>query len=116
MENLARESVRENLNILRVSYNELSRRDQNIFLDVACFSKGEYKDFVTKMLDGHDFSPKERLKVLTDRCLITVSKTKLLICDPNLVLGLCSTLKANGATFVKKKVKKKGIYYGSREV
>ena len=87
-------SVRENLNILKVSYNELSRKEQNIFLDVACFSNGEYKDFVTKILDGHDFFAKKGVKVLTDRCLVTVSKRELLICDPNLVFDLCPTLKA----------------------
>ena len=56
------------------------------------------------MLDGHDFFAKKGVKVLTDRCLVTVSKRELLICYPNLVLGLCPTLKARSATFIKKKV------------
>ena len=79
LESLARESVRENLNILRVCYNGLNHQEKNIFLDVACFFKGEYKDFVTKMLDRHDqyFSATEGIKVLTDRCLITDSERKL---------------------------------------
>ncbi|RVW64087.1 Disease resistance-like protein DSC1 [Vitis vinifera] len=67
LENLARESARENLNILRVSYNGLSRQEQYIFLDVACFFKGEHKDFVTKILDGHDLSAEDGVKVLADR-------------------------------------------------
>ena len=77
LENLARESARENLNILRVSYNGLSRQEQYIFLHVACFFKGEHKDFVTKILDGHDLSAEDGVKVLADRCLITISERKL---------------------------------------
>ena len=90
LESLARESVRENLNILRVCYNRLNQREKNIFLDVACFFKGEYEDFVTKMLDrGDDFfinrldrydqycSATEGIKALIDWCLIKVSERKL---------------------------------------
>ena len=51
LESLARESVREDLNILRVCYNRLNHQEKNIFLGVARFFKGEYKDFVTKVLD-----------------------------------------------------------------
>ena len=77
MDNFARKSARENLNVLKVCYNELNHQEQYIFLDVACFFKGECRDFVTKMLDGHDISAKEGVKVLTDRCFITVSERKL---------------------------------------
>ena len=77
LENLARESARENLNILRVSYNGLNHQEKYIFLDVACFFKGEYKDFVTKILNGHDISATKGVKVLTDKCLIIVSEKKL---------------------------------------
>ena len=73
---LARESDRENLGI-RVSYNGLNYREKHLFLDVACFFKGEYKDFVTKILDGHHFSAENGIKVLTDRCLIIDSERKL---------------------------------------
>ena len=59
------------------------------------------------MLDGHDFFAKKGVKVITDRCLVTVSKRELLICYPNLVLGLCPTLKARSTTFIKKSLEKK---------
>ncbi|XP_034677445.1 disease resistance protein RPV1-like [Vitis riparia] len=76
LENLARESARENLGI-RASYNGLNLREKDIFLDVACFFKGEHKDFVAKMLNEHDFSAEKGIEVLTDRCLVTVSERKL---------------------------------------
>ena len=74
--NLTNESDRENWAI-RVSYDGLKDGEKHLFLDVACFFKGEYKDFVTKMLDGHHFSAENGIKALTDRCLIIDSERKL---------------------------------------
>ena len=61
----------------RVSYNELHDEEKDIFLDVACFFQGEYKDFVTKILEEHDFSAEHGVQVLSNRCLITISEGKL---------------------------------------
>ncbi|KAJ9675894.1 hypothetical protein PVL29_024725 [Vitis rotundifolia] len=76
LQNLARVPAGENPGI-RVSYNGLHPRYKNKFLDIACFFKGEHKDFVTKMLHEHDFPDENGIEVLTDRCLITVSERKL---------------------------------------
>lgn len=63
--------------VFRVSYEELSYEEKDIFLDVACFFQGEYKDFVTKILEKHDFSAEHGVQVLSNRCLITISEGKL---------------------------------------
>ncbi|XP_034674458.1 disease resistance protein RPV1-like [Vitis riparia] len=63
--------------VFRVSYKELSDEEKDIFLDVACFFQGEYKDFVTKILEKHDFSAEHGLQVLSNRCLLTISEGKL---------------------------------------
>ncbi|RVW96819.1 TMV resistance protein N [Vitis vinifera] len=47
---------------------------KGIFLDVACFFKGDDKDFVSRILGAH---AKHGITTLDDRCLITVSKNML---------------------------------------
>ena len=61
--------------VFRVSYKELSDEEKDIFLDVACFFQGEYKDFVIKIL--RDFSAEHGVQVLSNRCLLTISEGKL---------------------------------------
>lgn len=61
----------------KVSYEDLLDEEKDIFLDVACFFQGEYKDFVTKILEEHDFSAEHGVQVLSNRCLITISEGKL---------------------------------------
>ncbi|XP_024043062.1 TMV resistance protein N [Citrus clementina] len=56
--------------ILKISFNELTRKEKSMFLDIACFLEGEDKDFVTRILDD---SGSHRLDVLVDKSLITVS-------------------------------------------
>ena len=40
--------------VLKISYDELDRTQQAIFLDIACFFKGEDRDFVSKILDCYE--------------------------------------------------------------
>ena len=40
-------------NILRVSFDKLDDVEQDIFLDIACFFGGEYKDFVSRILGSN---------------------------------------------------------------
>ncbi|ESR55416.1 hypothetical protein CICLE_v10023529mg, partial [Citrus x clementina] len=54
--------------ILKISFNELTRKEKSMFLDIACFLEGEDKDFVTRILDD---SGSHRLDVLVDKSLIT---------------------------------------------
>ena len=60
--------------ILRVSYDKLDDVEQGIFLDIASFFRGEGKDFVLRIL-GSDADIV--IRVLQERCLITISENKL---------------------------------------
>ncbi|MED6207168.1 hypothetical protein PIB30_033362 [Stylosanthes scabra] len=42
-------------NVLKLSYDGLDEAERNIFLDIAFFFKGEYKDGVIRFLDSCDF-------------------------------------------------------------
>nr|AGC24029.1 TIR-NB-LRR type resistance protein RGA9 [Vitis rotundifolia] len=59
-------------NVLKRSYDGLDRTGKNIFLDVACFFKGEDRDFVSRILDGCDFHAERGIRNLNDLCLITL--------------------------------------------
>ncbi|KAE8703251.1 hypothetical protein F3Y22_tig00110472pilonHSYRG00142 [Hibiscus syriacus] len=48
--------------------------EKNIFLDIACFFKGDNKDMVTKILDGCGFFPDIRIDVLIKKSLITINE------------------------------------------
>ncbi|XP_035546683.1 disease resistance protein RUN1-like [Juglans regia] len=58
--------------ILRMSYDDLRESEKNIFLDIACFFKGENVDYVVKILDSCGLSPNIGIKKLMDKCLITI--------------------------------------------
>ncbi|XP_004301478.1 PREDICTED: TMV resistance protein N-like [Fragaria vesca subsp. vesca] len=60
---------------LRLCYDGLSERhrEKDIFLDIACFFIGMDKNYVTKILDGCDFFAGIGIRVLLDRCLVTLS-------------------------------------------
>jgi hypothetical protein len=58
--------------ILRWSYNELDDTDKNIFLDIACFFKGDKRDRVTKILNKCDFFADIGIRHLLDKALIRV--------------------------------------------
>lgn len=63
--------------MLRISYDGLENKEQNIFLKIACFLKGEDKDFIIKFLDaaGSFSSTEKGVSVLIDKCFIVVSDT-----------------------------------------
>ncbi|KAJ9675440.1 hypothetical protein PVL29_024385 [Vitis rotundifolia] len=59
------------------NYDVLDRTQGEIFLDIACFFKGQDKDFVSRILDGCDFYAESGFRVLRDRCLITILDNKI---------------------------------------
>ncbi|KAJ9675897.1 hypothetical protein PVL29_024728 [Vitis rotundifolia] len=59
--------------VLEISYDGLDDMEKDIFLDIACFFKGQSEDFATRILDGCNFHAKVGMRVLSDRCLITLS-------------------------------------------
>ena len=68
-------------NVLKVSFDGLDYTQKKIFLDIACFFKGEDKDFVSRILDSCDLYAEIGIKVLCDKCLISLSKNKILMHD-----------------------------------
>ncbi|PNY02507.1 disease resistance protein (TIR-NBS-LRR class), partial [Trifolium pratense] len=58
--------------VLEISYKCLSDLQQKVFLDIACFFKGERWDYVKRILDACDFYPD--IRVFVSKCLITIDE------------------------------------------
>ena len=67
--NIQHEKIQE---ILKISFIGLNKKEQHIFLDIACFFKGFNKDYVVKILDACNLYPDTGIGRLIDKCLITV--------------------------------------------
>ncbi|KAK8272768.1 hypothetical protein V6Z12_D11G358000 [Gossypium hirsutum] len=78
VERLKRDSNKEILDGLRISFDGLEEREKNIFLDIACFFNGEEKDFVSKVLDGCEFFSDIGIDILIKKSLIKVHEGKYL--------------------------------------
>ncbi|PWA38414.1 hypothetical protein CTI12_AA581540 [Artemisia annua] len=55
---------------LRIIYDLLPKRAQNLFLDIACFFDGMYKATVIKVLQDEDFFPKFEIQNLVHKFLV----------------------------------------------
>ncbi|XP_015938814.1 disease resistance protein RPV1 [Arachis duranensis] len=60
-------------NILRLSYDGLDDEAKQIFLDIACFFKGELVEYVVNLLDSCGFYAAIGMRSLLDRALIAIS-------------------------------------------
>ncbi|PPD75502.1 hypothetical protein GOBAR_DD27582 [Gossypium barbadense] len=74
IERLERDSNKEIIERLQISFDGLDQTEQNIFLDIACFFNGEDKDFVMKVLDGCEFFPNIGIDVLIKKSLLKAYK------------------------------------------
>ncbi|XP_052291970.1 disease resistance-like protein DSC1 [Citrus sinensis] len=63
--------------VLKISYDELNSEEKGIFLDIACFFKGEDVDLLTRIQDNPT-SMCHRLKILVGKSLIAISDRKRL--------------------------------------
>lgn len=63
--------------VLKESYDGLDAGQKNMFLDIACFFKGEKKDYVLKILDVCEASFATNLRVLVDKSLISISGDRI---------------------------------------
>ena len=66
---------------LQLSYDGLEESEKNIFLDIACFFKGQYAKYVTKILDGCGFFPDIGITELEEKSLISIDEEKLVMHD-----------------------------------
>ncbi|KAJ9676002.1 hypothetical protein PVL29_024806 [Vitis rotundifolia] len=74
--------------VLRISYDGLDDKEKNIFLDIACFFKGEDKDYVIEILDGCGFFPLCGIRTLINKSLISISGNKFQMHDLIQEMGL----------------------------
>ncbi|MCH83284.1 TMV resistance protein N-like, partial [Trifolium medium] len=61
--------------VLKVSYDGLTTREKEIFLDIAFFFNDEKKDFVTRILDACGFNATSGIKLLEEKALVTISNS-----------------------------------------
>ncbi|EXC10454.1 Putative disease resistance protein [Morus notabilis] len=62
-----------NENILkayRICYDSLHPTSRNICLDIACFFRGDERNFIERILHGCKFFPKDGISDLIDNCLL----------------------------------------------
>ncbi|XVE78614.1 hypothetical protein DITRI_Ditri13aG0160300 [Diplodiscus trichospermus] len=65
------------LNILKISFEELSDIEKNIFLDIACFFKFYDRDHVTKLLN-YDGAAYCGISYIADKCLLNIREDNIL--------------------------------------
>ncbi|CAN6685013.1 unnamed protein product [Malus baccata var. baccata] len=58
--------------VLRISYDRLEKNEKEIFLDIACFYKGEPVVEVKRRLASCGRFPKTGIDILINRCLISI--------------------------------------------
>ena len=65
---------RDILNILQISYDGLRGIERELFLDIACFFKGEKKVCIRDILESFGYYPDYNIEVLVDKSLITIDE------------------------------------------
>ncbi|PRQ33685.1 putative winged helix-turn-helix DNA-binding domain, leucine-rich repeat domain, L [Rosa chinensis] len=78
--------IQENLHkdimsALRISFDGLHEKEKQIFLDIACFFKGQDRDEVTILLEAFGFDPIIGISALIRKSLITIVGSKLWMHD-----------------------------------
>lgn len=61
--------------VLKGSYDGLTTREKEIFLDIAFFFKDENKDFITRILDACGLNATSGIKLLEEKALVTISNS-----------------------------------------
>ncbi|KAL6326305.1 hypothetical protein AAG906_005499 [Vitis piasezkii] len=64
-------------NVLKISFDGLDKKEQEIFLDLACFFKGWNENDVTRLVKHARIG----IRVLSDKCLITLCGNTITIHD-----------------------------------
>jgi hypothetical protein len=76
------------MSALLIGFNGLHEKEKQIFLDIACFFKGQDKDQVAKILESFGFHPTVGISGLVRKSLITVKGGKLWMHDLLQEMGL----------------------------
>ena len=87
LEKLKEELDNKIFNILKISFTGLTKMQQDLFLDIACFFKGAYKDGIIDILQSFGFCPGYNIGFLVDRSLITIDEYGAL-CMHDLLQGM----------------------------
>ncbi|XP_059638926.1 TMV resistance protein N-like [Cornus florida] len=72
---------KEIIQVLKISFDGLDEMQKEIFLDIACFYKGEDKSYVERILESCGFFPGIEMPVLIEKSLINVSENRLCMHD-----------------------------------
>ncbi|KAL1299267.1 hypothetical protein AAHE18_18G096800 [Arachis hypogaea] len=64
-------------NVLRISYDGLKYEEQEIFLHIACFFRGEREDYVKRILDVCGLHPIIGISVIAEKSLITIRNQEI---------------------------------------
>ncbi|KAB2623842.1 TMV resistance protein N-like [Pyrus ussuriensis x Pyrus communis] len=79
---LERKPVEMLFDVLKVSFDGLQEVEKKIFLDIACFFKGEDEYHIKRILESrYGHCPIIHFKVLTEKCLLTTFGGKLWMHD-----------------------------------
>jgi RecA/RadA recombinase len=62
------------VDILKISFDGLMDTQKQLFLDIACFFKGEDKDCIRDILESFGYYPDNNLDVLVDKSLIFIEE------------------------------------------
>ncbi|XP_010436479.2 PREDICTED: probable WRKY transcription factor 19 [Camelina sativa] len=82
LESLRRNPPTQIQEAFRRSFDGLDENEKNIFLDLACFFKGENKDYVVQLLDGCGFFTYLGICELIDESLISLLENRIEIPIP----------------------------------
>ncbi|XP_057990214.1 disease resistance protein RUN1-like [Hevea brasiliensis] len=77
LEKLKGKSLKKIEDVLKRSYDGLEKNEHEIFLDIACFFKGENKDHVKRKLKAFGFYPESGIPRLIEKSLITISNNRV---------------------------------------
>uniref|UniRef100_A0A7N2LK38 ADP-ribosyl cyclase/cyclic ADP-ribose hydrolase n=1 Tax=Quercus lobata TaxID=97700 RepID=A0A7N2LK38_QUELO len=78
LDKLKKEPNKDILDILEISFDGLTNSQKGLFLDIACFFKGENKDSIRDILESFGYYPDYNIGVLMDKSLITIDNERAL--------------------------------------
>ena len=88
LDKLKKNPQKKIIDVLKVSFDGLEETEKKTFLDIACFFKGNDREYVIRILEGSDdHCPDNDIEVLMEKSLVTLFGRKLWMHDLILELG-----------------------------